>query len=213
MHIYNHIENIGKSVSKPHIVFEIGCNVGTDTDRIYKILAPCTYYAFEPDPNNNSRFEKSPVAKNVNLIKSAVGDTDGTVTFHQCDCIHPTNKLRFTGASSIFEPTEQFVKKYPWVDMTSKVKVPICTLDTFIKKHNIVRPITFIWCDAQGAEGHIIKGATETLKRTRFIYLEFLPEELYKGCLLLDQILKLLPGWSIVEQYKGDILLKNTNIR
>ena len=208
--IGQHMLRIADENPDNRTVIEIGTNVGSDTRRIYNIFKPCTYYAFEPDPNNYTRFEENPVSENVILTKCAVGDKDGTTQFNQTDCIHPQSKARFTGASSILNPSELLNKKSGhWMKWTDKITVPICRLDTFMTERGNTDPITFIWCDAQGAEGYIIKGATETLKRTKYFYFEVLPDVFYEGCFLLDEMLKMLPSWEIVEQYSGDILLKN----
>lgn len=207
--IYQHIKYIMLHEPLPHTVIEIGANTGLDTQRIYNIAKPCSYYVFEPNPVSITTFKMSNIAKHVHLEECAVGAIDGTITFNQCDCIHPVNHTRFTGASSILEPSDILLTKHPWIKMTSKITVPICKLDTFTATHNITQPITFIWCDAQGAEGQIIQGALKTLERTKYFYFEFFEQEMYQGCLVLDEILKLLPGWKIIEKYAGDILMKN----
>lgn len=195
--------------SQRRVVIEIGTNTGVDTKRIYKLSKPCSYYAFEPNPDSSAHFLKQDIAKHVYFEQCAVGDTNGTVMFNQCNCAHPVNKRKFTGASSVLEPTDKLLTKHPWIKMVNTVEVPIVRLDTFVMTMNIVDPITFIWCDAQGYEGHIIKGATNTLKQTKYFYFEYFTDEMYKGCMVLDEILELLPDWTVVEQYVGDILLKN----
>lgn len=192
----------------PHTIVEIGTNTGLDTQRIYELTKPCSYFAFEPNPVNIKEFNKLPLSRAIHFEGCAVGNYDGFILFNQCDCVHPVNKKRFTGASSIHKPTGRLLKKHPWIKMANTVTVPICTLDTFAAKW-ISKPITFIWCDAQGAEGQIIQGAQETLKRTKYFYFEYFKEEMYENCMVLDEILELLPDWYIVEQYPGDILLRN----
>lgn len=212
MGIYRHIADIMHKEPGSHTVIEIGTNTGVDTNKIYKLSRPCRYYAFEPNPTSALQFMKQRIAQYVQFNQCAVGNVDGTVEFNQCDCIHPVNRNRFTGASSILEPTDTLLTKHPWIIMKDTIDVPICKLDTFVKERNVPMPITFIWCDAQGAEGQIIQGATETLKRTKYFFFEYFTQEMYKGCMLLDELLELLPGWTIVERYTLDILLKNTRV-
>ena len=74
--------------------------------------------------------------------------------------------------------------------------------------------IDFIWADTQGAEGAIIRGATETLKFTKYLYTEFSDYEMYEGQINLDGILKLLPTWKVLKIYEtqfrdDNVLLEN----
>ena len=125
MHIYSHIKNIMDVEKAPHIVLEIGAHIGNDTVRILKNSEPCKYYAFEPDPVSYKIFEQLPIINKVHLEKCAVGDYDGTVIFNQCDCTHPVNKTRFTGASSILEPSDILLKKHAWIKMANSIVPPL----------------------------------------------------------------------------------------
>lgn len=194
----------------PHIVIEIGTNVGSDTERIYKAARPCMYYAFEPNPASSEIFRRRSISRQVHFEETAIGNIDGTMEFNQCDCVHPVNKRRFTGASSLFEPTDILLKKHPWIKMTDKIEVTVRKLDTIMEIYRVPRPVTFIWCDAQGAEGQIVQGAVETLKHTKYFYFEYFTKEMYKGCMVLDEIMELLPGWEVVEKYAGDVLVRNS---
>ena len=72
--------------------------------------------------------------------------------------------------------------------------------------------------DVQGAEGDVIEGGREILKRTRYLYTEYSDKELYEGELTLQQILSTLPGeWKVLKKYErrndGDVLLRNLNFQ
>jgi hypothetical protein len=90
-------------------------------------------------------------------------------------------------------------------------KVKCYKFDTYYKE---VNPgiIDFIWADIQGAEIDMIEGGREALSKTRYLYTEYSNSELYEGEIGLEEIMKKLPGWSLVEDYGGDVLLKNDNL-
>jgi hypothetical protein len=42
--------------------------------------------------------------------------------------------------------------------------------------------------------------------------MEYCESELYEGEINLNKILELMPNFEVVEDYNGDVLLKNKNI-
>lgn len=212
MHIYSHIKNIMEKETGVRTIIEIGANTGEDTKRILNLSQPCKYYAFEPNPASHKVLNSLPIAHKIHIERCAVGNYDGFTQFNLCDCIHPVNGKRFTGASSILEPSDKLLAKHPWIMVGEYIDVPIVTLDTFTQKNNI-KDVTFIWCDAQGAEGMIIEGGKETLKNTKYFYFEFFEQEMYVGCKVINELLDFLQEWEIIERYAGDVLVKNKRMQ
>ena len=66
-----------------------------------------------------------------------------------------------------------------------------------------------LWADLQGAEPDMIRGGQKILARTRFLYAEVPEREEYDGQLPLDQIMHLLPSWTVEMRWPGDVLLRN----
>jgi hypothetical protein len=85
------------------------------------------------------------------------------------------------------------------------------TLDAWSRKH-APGTIDFIWADVQGAEGDLVRGGNEALRRTRFLYTEFNDDELYEGQATLRDLLGMLPDFEIVRRYDDDVLLRNTAV-
>lgn len=191
--------------SEAPVVFELGANDGYHTKMLKGVLdkgkKQHTYYAFEPDPRQVEVFNKR--NPGVPLIKKAVGVIDGPVEFLLSGCSTPGKY--FSGSSSLREP--DFATRV-WKDMTfTKQIVEGCRLDTFCKERGVTK-IDFIWADIQGCEEDMIRGGVEILKRTRYLYTEY-HKDMYKGSLDLQGIANLLPGWEVVQDYKGDALLEN----
>ena len=84
------------------------------------------------------------------------------------------------------------------------------TFDDYLIRENLSdKIIDFIWADIQGAEVDLILGGEQAFKNVRYFYTEYSDSELYEGEITLEKILELMPNFEIVEDYKGDVLLKN----
>ena len=63
------------------------------------------------------------------------------------------------------------------------------TIDTFFERNNIDASKYDFWnFDIQGAELMALKGATQSIKYAKMIYLEVNEKELYKKCALINEI-------------------------
>lgn len=80
-------------------------------------------------------------------------------------------------------------QEHPWVVYVDKINVKSITIDTFFERNNIDASKLNFWnFDIQGAELIALKGATESIKYAKAIYLEVNEKELYKNCGLISDI-------------------------
>lgn len=186
-------------------ILEIGCADGKDTLDFLTTFESCKIYAIEPDPRNIKVFRETIRDPRAKLFEIAIGDKDGKTTFNQSSTIY---------SSSLKEPDmEKFQKSWSYIYFEDKIEVEVKTIDTFIKENNIEK-VDFIWADVQGAEDLMLKGAKNSLDKIRYIYTEYDDEGHYKNCPTKQDILDILgENWSVVEDFKTDILLKNETIR
>jgi 2-O-methyltransferase len=203
MTVYERIQEILKDRQRVTF-FELGACDGTQTKDISDILAgkDYQYYAFEPDirriPDIISRVGNN---QRVHIINKAIGAECKEIKFYK-------SSLNYYGSSSIRKPTDLCFKSWP--DMAFEEGVAeVITLDAFCKENGITH-IDFIWADIQGAEIDLIAGGHEMLANTGYLYTEYNDGEIYEGCLGQQGILYWLPGWEVVQDYKGDVLLRNT---
>lgn len=78
---------------------------------------------------------------------------------------------------------------HPEVFYTDTVKLQTTTLDLTlegIKDLNL--SFDFLNADIQGAELMMLKGATKTIKKLNYIYLEVSHKEIYEGCALIEEV-------------------------
>jgi hypothetical protein len=80
-------------------------------------------------------------------------------------------------------------QEHPWVVYVDKIKQKSITIDTFFKRNNINASKYNFWnFDIQGVELMALKGATNSIKYAKAIYLEVNEKELYKNCGLITDI-------------------------
>ena len=80
-------------------------------------------------------------------------------------------------------------QEHPWVVYVDKINLKSITIDTFFERNNIDASKYNFWnFDIQGAELMALKGATQSIKYAKAIYLEVNEKELYKNCGLITEI-------------------------
>jgi 2-O-methyltransferase len=202
---------IATLINKPEpTVLEIGCNNGDDTLSLLKAMPRAKLYCFEPDLRAARRFKErlgSDLHKVV-LTEIAVSDRTGTIDFHPSSGGDLPEGWDQSGSTR--RPKNHLIE-YPWVKFDKTITVNSCRLDDWCFS-NGVKDVDFIWMDVQGAEGDVITGAPDILRRTRFLYTEYSDTETYEGQPSLTRLLAMLPSFKIVARYPGDVLLKNSEL-
>ena len=212
------------SSSEPKLFLELGAHQGEDTKWMAEIPG-VKLIAVEPDPRNckHGFLEKG----NVTFMRAAIGDKSGLAQFTPSARGWGRNDWTYSG--SLLKP-KTHIKRYPSVTFGEPITVQVVTVDTLvglIDNHIVPPMVDFIWCDIQGSEGAMIRGGQETLKRTRYLYMEYSNEELYEGQETLGGCLSLLPGdspfthrsawkplhiWPDKDGMNGNILLENCTL-
>jgi FkbM family methyltransferase len=185
----------------PKTFLELGAHQGTDTEWMAEI-PDVTMHAFEPDPRNH----QAP-RPNVTLHRAAIAERDGSGPLILSK---EGWGQQWTHSSSIKQP-KNHLARYP-VTFGEAVEVECIALDNFRERQRLDL-IDFIWADIQGAEGEMIRGAAQTLSRTRYLYTEYSDDELYENQMPLNEILKLLPDFRVIELWADDVLLENRKLK
>jgi FkbM family methyltransferase len=189
------------------VILEIGANCGQTTIEFIKHFPNATIHCFEPEPRAIRKFKRFINHPNVFLHEVAVGNTNGTVEFHQSSGAESIDPEGWDHSGSI-KPPKAHLEMYPWVKFENKITVPIIKLDDWAKDNDLMN-IDFIWADVQGAESDLILGAKKTLRSTRFIYTEYYDNECYSGQIDLKSIYDLLNSFLILRKFENDVLLEN----
>lgn len=196
------------------VILEIGANCGQTTIEFVKEFPSATIHCFEPDPRAISKFKTNITETDrLKLHQCAIGNYVGEVEFNQSSGLedNPEFSQGWDHSSSIKKPKEH-LEIYPWVKFDRTITVPISTLDLWAENNNISN-VDFIWADVQGAEEDMIKGATKTLSKTKFLYTEYSNKEQYEGQINLSKICDLLSDFKLIKRFEGDALFMNKNIQ
>ncbi len=223
MDIFSRFKNIVSESSHP-VVLEFGTCEGDQTNQMVSHLRafkkPFIYHAFEPqiglNPDFFARNKKHIDAGSLKFYNYAIGNMDG-----ECDFwISSGSEIKdgkqvnsYHGSSSIKEP-KIVLREYPQMKFDSS-KTPVIKLDTHYKNSELNgKTIDFIWADVQGAEKDMIKGGIDTFtNHVKYLYTEYIDGYSYADKINIPEILNLLPGFEVVQDYGGDVLLRNTKFK
>ena len=168
---------------QPTMVLEIGANNGNDSVRLLEAFPSAALHCFEPDPRAIALLEPRLSGTRARLHRSAVGATDGTLTFHQSSGAPPGEEDAYPEgwhySGSIRVPKHHLIE-FPWCRFDNEITVDCTTLDSWAE-HNGIDHVDFVWADVQGAERDLIAGGRNTLARTRLLYTEYCNRELNEG--------------------------------
>jgi len=208
MNIYEFIQNLDVKT-----LIEIGMHFGEDTEKFHAIHPNARIIGFEPDPRNIKMIRDAKIDQICEFYPVALSNKNEQREFYMSsgtcpayiDEKHSSND--WSSSSSLKRPTGHLTE-HKWVTFPKKAMVQCVRLDDIDAVKDTI--IDFIWADVQGAEDIVFTGARNTLSRTRYVYTEY-HTDLYEGQLNRDQLLVLFGSdWSVVHDFGGDILLKNT---
>ncbi len=150
-------------------VLDIGANIGVMSYYLAKDYKKRMIHAFEPIPcnfNNLERIKKRYKLENLNINQLALGNKNGSI-----EMLLPVQKaVRFHGLAHVNDGLTR--------DSGEVFQCPIRRLDDFepLKKESV--RITGIKMDVENYEYHVLKGATDLLKKHKpIIYCELWDNE------------------------------------
>jgi FkbM family methyltransferase len=191
---------------------EIGVHFGEDTRKFRAMHPNARIIGFEPDPRNVKIIRDTGIDKICEFYPVALSDKNETRPFYMSsgkatwssDPQHRDND--WSSSSSLKRPTGH-LEMHKWITFPGTAMVECRRLDDID-----IGIIDFMWVDVQGAEDIVFAGAANTLARTRYVYTEY-ANNLYEGQLNREQLLAVFgPNWTVVHDFGGDLLLKNTTI-
>lgn len=174
--------------SKAYVIFDIGSRDCQQSIEFYKNFPNAKIYAFECNPNTLNLCEQNiiPYQDRITLIKGAVCDYDGSITFYPInqEKTKTTWKDGNPGASSLFKSNGEYtIETYVQDEITTNCH----RLDTIMKKHNIPC-VDIIWMDLQGAELLALKGLGNQLPSVEYLYTEVSHKEMYTGQVMYKEL-------------------------
>lgn len=168
-------------VSLPYIV-DVGANIGLWAEAVLGCARPIKIISFEPDPESfvklRSLSQKYPNLEAHNIV---IGDRKGAVSY---------NITRQSSGASVLQPSLEMREYFnnDW-EVKSRMELNMETLDGLLFG---LPEVSLLKIDVQGFEGAVLRGARETLKKTRFILIELNCFKLYNDGSELSEIHSIL---------------------
>jgi len=164
-------------------VLDVGSFVGSFAYAIRHILPAAKIISFEPLKDNYDDLVRNLAPFGLfQAFNTAIGDHQGELEFYRSD---------FSPSSSALKMEELHRNIYPRSAHSTKVRVPVTTLDDQLDGIELVPPV-FLKIDVQGYEEAVLKGAKEILKVVDYIEIEVSYQPLYEGQLLFDGLYQVL---------------------
>lgn len=161
------ISTLQDLLTKDDVVYVIGTHIGALLIPLAKKSKEIIGYEANPE---TFEYLKTNVhlntLTNTRLFNLAVGDTSCKIEFYQ-------NRMN-SGGSKMKPRKDSYLYNY---DSPKTIEVSMISLDNHIELENLPEPQGIIM-DIEGAEFFALKGMQESLKKSRFLYIEYIPHHL-----------------------------------
>ena len=181
------------------VVYDIGASHGSYTTAFAKMARVDRVIAFEPIPEVfEDLAAKTAAFPHVTCLNLALGDSDGSATFHQS---------AFSYSSSMLPMKDLHKVEFPQSAESKAVTVEVATLDRVVRDRRLPPP-DFVKMDVQGFEDRVIRGGAETFRKAKFCMLEMSLLPLYEGAPSFDELYGVMKGLGfhlagVVDQVTG----------
>ncbi len=184
--------NLSKKKRGGGVIIDVGANIGLYSLFFSKGMG-ARVISFEPVPQIFWKLQENIALNNSPIVAEqvALGETNGMV-----DLWIPSDLKLNSGHSTITKD-----KSHLKDDSRSiSIKVPVTTIDSYCEKNNL-GAISLIKLDVEGAEGTVLRGARETIRKYSpvvfFEVTQFNQGDFEKT---LEDFLYLLPNYEIYFQ-------------
>jgi FkbM family methyltransferase len=175
-------------------VLDIGANTGQFSRTIHALLPEATVYAFEPQEDCFETIQRSFAGSpRMHVVRTAVGDEDGEITFH---------RNAFSQSSSVLQLTDLHKEAFPWVTESQEIKVPIHRLDS-LQSDLDPTPSILIKIDVQGYEDRVLLGGEQVVRQAIFVLIETAFDRLYEGEANFSGVYDIMTGYGF--RYAGNL--------
>ncbi len=151
------------------VVLDVGANVGFFSWRVHTVRPEASVLAFEPQSDNHGRLARMFEAVGIRgeACRQACGSESGSATLYLRNSVTHSLQADWHTDLDAGAGSEQ---------------VPVTTLDAECTRRGI-GAVDLLKIDTEGAEALVLSGASRTLRRTRYVVLEYHSPELRAECL------------------------------
>jgi FkbM family methyltransferase len=204
--------------SVPKVIFDVGTYNCADGIALARLFPNTIVHAFEADPKNFrisvNRVKKLGMQDRVFVHNLAVGNEVGRTKFYT----HPDGyRQKHRGAASLLAPDIELKRRIRSHINNVEIEVDVITIDAFCKEEGIEK-IDILWCDANGADLHVLQGIGDI--QVDVILAEIVYTPVYKKLPTKEDLLNYLTeelGHELIEVTKpgkigGDVISKRVGM-
>jgi FkbM family methyltransferase len=185
------VAQLQPQVASP-VVLDVGANRGQSIARVRERFPTAIIHAFEPLPSEFDRLSRRVKdLSDVYLSNVALGSKPGRAALIENTFSNMSSFLEF-GPSC-------------WGEESRRYEVIIDTVDDYCQRHSL-KDVDVLKIDTQGYDLEVLKGSSRMLRegRVRFVLLEIIFSNMYRGLPELDHIYRTMRdfGFSLVSFYK-----------
>jgi len=191
------------------VLVDVGANVGQFAARAFEVCPAARVLSIEPNPDAadacQQRFQDRP---GYELVQTAVGSESARVVTLN---IHP-----YSQASSLLALSETAKDRMHSLRRpTRRITVPLTTLDELLHAYPDIHEIDLLKIDVEGFEADVLRGAVETLTRTRHLLVEAQIQPMHEKAACFDEVCHLVRSagfslWMVFESVRdhyGELLI------
>jgi FkbM family methyltransferase len=168
--------------SAPHVIYDIGANIGTWTLLAKSVYPLAQVVAFEPLEGHCQAFARTVThLQNVTLHRVALGSRPG----------HFDMQVPSQSDSASLLPMAAACRDVFNLDFDKSVAVTVRRLDDYAQEHHLPAP-DLMKLDVQGFEHEVLKGGADALRDSKAVIAEVSFKEFYKGQCRFDELVSLL---------------------
>lgn len=165
------------------VIYDIGAAEGSVSSCLAKLPNVANVHAFEPLPDF---FEKLKINTQsytkVACHNLALGNAEGSFPIFVTSLPH---------SSSLLPAADYLKSQIPDIAIKQTIDIPVTRLDTYVEKHQLPKP-DVIKMDVQGFEKKVIEGGVNTLRSSKYCFIEMSFQQLYDEAPLFDEIYRLM---------------------
>lgn len=181
--------SIRDTILKAKCIFDIGANIGTTSLYFASLNPDAKIYSFEPHPGSYGRAIENISLneyKNIEVLNTGLGDKKDSLKLYEVNEHNP-------GMNRIISGERDLPFKTIQVD----------TLDNICRERNI-EAVDFVKMDVEGFEYAVLKGAKETLSRSKpLLFIELDDNNLKENNSSARELVDLLHSYGYSDIYRA----------
>ena len=186
----------------PVTVVDVGASTGGFLDAVIAYCGVRKAWLIEPQPARCRELEEKYRGRDYAVFAGALSDHNGAAAM---------DILNFDYSSSLLKAMPDAAGAGRQLDLgvREQVEVPVRTLDSLLGSHASSEPIDLLKIDVQGNELKVLRGAEQSLRRTRLVWIEVSFRPLYEGSAVFSEVYDFLYAHgfylgAIQEGFRGD---------